>query len=1105
MPLQPDEALPAPLFNSLMEGAIIIGAGNTRVVLANRTVAMMLGYEQPEAMANVDLLSHFTQEDRERAAGLLAGCLAEGDPRGKMDSTVLARDGRRLWVAAAGFPTEYDGRPARLILLQDITAQKALEASEERFRALIENATDALAVVDATGRIVYESPSTPAAAGEESIGGLFGSRLLEVIHPDDVQKVVDLFEWMRSHPGGVVSEEVRYKRKDGSWGRAEGVGRNLLNDPRVSAIVINYRDTTEKRRAEEALRDSEAKYRGLFEGTQTAIEVVSAETGRVVLANEAAARMWGLPSAGDVVGLDPMAFVEPEDRDWVVRRTLETLSGRGLNESVEMRVRAQDGRWVWVSGMAGKTEYQGRPALLISLLDVTEKRKAADALRESEKRYRLLADNVADVIFLLDMDLRPTYFSPSVARLTGWSVDEAMKGTFEGRLSSRSAEMTARLLARAMEDEQRDPGGVTSRDTEIELVCKDGSIRLVDATASFVRDEEGRAVSIVGTLHDITERRVAEEALIESEKRYRLLAENLSDVIWIVDLNLKFTYVSPSVERLLGYTVEEAMAMPTDRVVVPGSFERAMKVMAEEQQKEKSGRSDLERSVMLELELPCKGGSTVWTENRVSYLRDPAGDVTGFLGVSRDISERRKAQDALKISEARFRTIFEESPIGAIVFDGAGVPMAANKACAQIFGASDAADLRGPSLLDDPLLTDKAKERLRAGKVVSGEMEIDLDSAKRKGGYQYRRSGVMSVHLSVSPLGPNPDGSPGGYLALVQDVTERRKADEALRASEERFRGLVETTSDWVWEVDRRGAYTYVSPKVSNVLGYDSKEMAGKTPFDFMPLAEARRGSAAFSASVDKQESFAFLENVMRHKDGHPVVMETSGVPFFGLDGKLAGYRGVGRDITERKETARRLEQSLRKLGRTMEAIIQAISTTMETRDPYTAGHQKRVTQLASLLAKDMGLPASQVAGIRVAGLLHDIGKISIPTEILSKPGQLTSTEMAMIRFHPSVGYDILKNIEFEWPVADIILQHHERLNGSGYPSGLSGDNILVEAKILAVADVVEAMSSHRPYRPAVGRDKALEEIARNEGKLYDPIVVKACLTAFNEKGFAFE
>jgi putative nucleotidyltransferase with HDIG domain len=228
-------------------------------------------------------------------------------------------------------------------------------------------------------------------------------------------------------------------------------------------------------------------------------------------------------------------------------------------------------------------------------------------------------------------------------------------------------------------------------------------------------------------------------------------------------------------------------------------------------------------------------------------------------------------------------------------------------------------------------------------------------------------------------------------------------------------------------------------------------------------------------------------------------------VPFFAPDGTLLGYRGVDRDITERKQVAKQLQQSLKRLERTMEATIQAISTTIETRDPYTAGHQRRVTQLAGVIARDMNLFSAQIAGIRVAGLLHDIGKISVPTEILSKPGLLTDVEMSMIRIHPKIGYDILKNMEFEWPVAQIVLQHHERLDGSGYPAGIRGDKILLEARILAVSDVVEAMSSHRPYRPAVGTEKALAEITRGAGTLYDSSVVRACLEAFTKNGFKFE
>jgi putative nucleotidyltransferase with HDIG domain len=190
---------------------------------------------------------------------------------------------------------------------------------------------------------------------------------------------------------------------------------------------------------------------------------------------------------------------------------------------------------------------------------------------------------------------------------------------------------------------------------------------------------------------------------------------------------------------------------------------------------------------------------------------------------------------------------------------------------------------------------------------------------------------------------------------------------------------------------------------------------------------------------------------------------------------------------------------------KTMEAAIQAISYTMETRDPYTTGHQRRVTQLACAIAKEMGVAPWQIDGIRVAGLLHDIGKIAVPTEILSKPGRLSDIEFSMIKAHPKVGFDILKNVDFEWPIARIVVQHHERLDGSGYPFGLRGRDILQESRILAVADVVEAMSSHRPYRPALGIDKALAEVVRGEGTLYDSEVVQACAKVIKERGFKFQ
>ena len=208
---------------------------------------------------------------------------------------------------------------------------------------------------------------------------------------------------------------------------------------------------------------------------------------------------------------------------------------------------------------------------------------------------------------------------------------------------------------------------------------------------------------------------------------------------------------------------------------------------------------------------------------------------------------------------------------------------------------------------------------------------------------------------------------------------------------------------------------------------------------------------------------------------------------------------------TYRKNLEQKVEERTAELQKTLEGTIFALTMTVEYRDPYTAGHQQRVSDLASAIAKEMAFPKDKIMGIRTAGVLHDIGKVAIPVEILSKPGRLSKTEFELIKNHSQVGYDILNPIKFPWPVSQIVLQHHERMNGSGYPNGLSGKEILIEAKILGVADVVEAMASHRPYRPALGIDKALEEISINKGKLYDIEAANVCLKIFKDKKFEFK
>lgn len=209
-------------------------------------------------------------------------------------------------------------------------------------------------------------------------------------------------------------------------------------------------------------------------------------------------------------------------------------------------------------------------------------------------------------------------------------------------------------------------------------------------------------------------------------------------------------------------------------------------------------------------------------------------------------------------------------------------------------------------------------------------------------------------------------------------------------------------------------------------------------------------------------------------------------------------------ELAAANDTLKRLVKKVSKAGeevrKALHGIIHVISLTIETRDPYTAGHQRGVAELAVAIALRLRLSQERIEGIRLAATVHDLGKISIPAEILAKPARLTAVEMSMIRIHPRSAYEILRQVEFPWPIAQTVLQHHERINGSGYPQGLYGSNILLEAKILGVADVVDAMCSHRPYRPALGIDQALAEISKNRGVLYDPAAVDACLQYFQGK-----
>jgi len=337
---------------------------------------------------------------------------------------------------------------------------------------------------------------------------------------------------------------------------------------------------------------------------------------------------------------------------------------------------------------------------------------------------------------------------------------------------------------------------------------------------------------------------------------------------------------------------------------------------------------------------------------------------------------------------------------------------------------------------------------------------------------------------------------------LLRIFLERKKLMESLKKSRERFKSLIETTSDWIWESDGKGRFTYSSPRVEELIGFSIEDIMNKTIIDFLPMHLRCLYRESYENMLILGKPFKGFEVTGLAKNGKNVVLEINAVPVFSETGELLGYRGVTRDITLRKMAMEALEKSRDSLHANLEETVKSLASAEEKRDPYTAGHQTRVDRLACAIARELELPAKQIEGLHFAALLHDIGKIALPSEFLSKPTVLSSQEHEIIKCHAENGYDILKNIHFPWPVAEIVHQHHELLDGSGYPKGLKGEDILFEAKILTVADVVEAMSSHRPYRPSLGIEASLDEIRTGRGIKYDEAVVDACLNLILEKNF---
>ncbi|MEE8564662.1 MAG: HD domain-containing phosphohydrolase, partial [Atribacterota bacterium] len=333
------------------------------------------------------------------------------------------------------------------------------------------------------------------------------------------------------------------------------------------------------------------------------------------------------------------------------------------------------------------------------------------------------------------------------------------------------------------------------------------------------------------------------------------------------------------------------------------------------------------------------------------------------------------------------------------------------------------------------------------------------------------RKGEILGEVVIILRGQNKIKNPDFIETFIKQASialQRKKTEEALSKSQQEFASIFKDNPEAIVYVNEQGNILDINSRFFELFGYSLEEIKGKNinsgiihPSDKIIEGKDLDSKALFKGYIN-------FETIRKKKDGTLFPVSISGSPIV-VNGRPRGMIGIFIDITNRKTTEEQLKESFKKLQKTMEDSIYSISLVTEARDAYTAGHQQKVSKLAVALAKEMGFPKDKVEGIKIAALIHDVGKINLPAEILSKPGKLSEIEFSLIKNHSQTGYDILKKVDFLWPIARIVLQHHEKINGSGYPRGLKGDEILLEAKIICVADVVEAMSSHRPYRPALG------------------------------------
>jgi len=593
----------------------------------------------------------------------------------------------------------------------------------------------------------------------------------------------------------------------------------------------------------------------------------------------------------------------------------------------------------------------------------------------------------------------------------------------------------------------------------------------------------GEKIFVQSIWKDITALKKAEKLYLENERKFSTLLSNMPGMAYRCqnDRDWTMTFISDGCQELTGYKPQDIinnskisyndLIYPDDQGPVWDQVQKALKEKI---------------SFTIEYRIRTASGREKWVWEQGRGVYSDKGRLLVIEGFITDISRHKKTEEELLIT----KYVFDNMADAALWIVADGQISYVNSVACNLLGYS-CKELSAMKVFDidvnfTPETWSQRWKAMKKDKVGKTETRFIT-----KEGKQF----PVEVHGKYMKC----DGQE--YVcAIVRDMTERRRIEEAFRRAEEEKTTILDSLPEIVayYSKDMRILWANKAAGASN--GLSPVELVGSRCYDVWH----KRKMPCEDCPVVK---------VFKTGDYHEAEIALSGGrvwfvrahPVKDVEGDVSGVVEVVSDITVKKRIEQERRQSLNKSHRILEETVIALAATAERRDPYTAGHQRRVAHLACAIAKEMNLGEDKIEGIRMASIIHDVGKVYVPAEMLSKPSELSDLEFSIIKTHPQIGYDILNPVEFPWPIAMIVLQHHEKIDGSGYPKGIFGKDILIEARILTVADVVEAMASHRPYRAALGIEKALAEIQKNRGILYDEQVVDACIKIFKKKQFSLE